>query len=591
VIFTADDAGNYDTVTGSVEVTVNQGVPEITEWPTASPIPYGSSLADSTLTGGVAAVFGVFAFSNPATIPNAGVYSAAMVFLPSDTVHYLPATGTVDVMVEQATPHVSVWPTASAITYGQTLANSTLTGGSVSPSGRFTFSTPDTAPNAGIYPAEVTFTPNNTVNYQLVSGVVNVTVNQAVPTITAWPTASAITYGDSLADSTLTGGEAETPGVFTFDAPETVPEAGTYAAAVTFTPEDLDNYVPVSGTVDVMVAQATPEVTEWPTASSIVYGETLAESTLSGGVASVPGAFAFDAPDTAPGLGTYAAAVTFTPEDTVNYATVAGTVDVEVTQATPEVTEWPSASAISYGETLEASTLSGGAASVSGTFAFDAPTAAPDAGTYAADVTFTPDDTENYAPVSGTVDVLVNQATPEVTEWPTASAIIVGETLEASTLSGGAASVPGTFAFDAPATAPEEGTYTADVTFTPDDAVNYLAVAGTVEVVVNPEDVELGPHAADPDENYEISLTELLRVIQFFNIRGFHCVTPPAVSEDGYVPGAGGDQSCAPHSSDYSPQDWQISLTELLRLIQFFNIGGYHACPELLTEDGYCPGL
>jgi len=26
-------------------------------------------------------------------------------------------------------------------------------------------------------------------------------------------------------------------------------------------------------------------------------------------------------------------------------------------------------------------------------------------------------------------------------------------------------------------------------------------------------------------------------------------------------------------------------------LIQFFNIGGYHACPEQPTEDGYCPGL
>jgi hypothetical protein len=83
----------------------------------------------------------------------------------------------------------------------------------------------------------------------------------------------------------------------------------------------------------------------------------------------------------------------------------------------------------------------------------------------------------------------------------------------------------------------------------------------------------------------------LLRVIQFFNIRGFHCVTPPAASEDGYLPGTGGDQSCAPHASDYSPQNWQINLTELLRLIQFFNIRGYHACLDQGTEDGYCPGL
>ncbi|HNT88574.1 MAG TPA: hypothetical protein PKL84_11985, partial [Candidatus Hydrogenedentes bacterium] len=58
------------------------------------------------------------------------------------------------------------------------------------------------------------------------------------------------------------------------------------------------------------------------------------------------------------------------------------------------------------------------------------------------------------------------------------------------------------------------------------------------------------------------------------------------------VPGPGANQSCAPHASDYSPSgpDWQIGLTELLRLIQFYNSGGYHPCPGEGTEDGYCPG-
>jgi hypothetical protein len=32
-------------------------------------------------------------------------------------------------------------------------------------------------------------------------------------------------------------------------------------------------------------------------------------------------------------------------------------------------------------------------------------------------------------------------------------------------------------------------------------------------------------------------------------------------------------------------------LTELLRLIQFFNIRGYHPCPGIGTEDGFCPGM
>jgi hypothetical protein len=97
-------------------------------------------------------------------------------------------------------------------------------------------------------------------------------------------------------------------------------------------------------------------------------------------------------------------------------------------------------------------------------------------------------------------------------------------------------------------------------------------------------------HTADQDANGVINLTELLRVIQFYNVRGFCCVTPPDSSEDGFLPGAGGDQSCAPHASDYAPQDWQINLTELLRLIQFFNIRAYHPCPGQGTEDGFCPG-
>jgi len=95
-----------------------------------------------------------------------------------------------------------------------------------------------------------------------------------------------------------------------------------------------------------------------------------------------------------------------------------------------------------------------------------------------------------------------------------------------------------------------------------------------------------GIHSADTNSDYIIGLSELLRVIQFFNSNGFHC---QAGTEDGFAPGPG-DTSCAPYDSDYNPTDWQISLSELLRVIQFFNSGGYHYCPGDGTEDGYCPG-
>ena len=94
----------------------------------------------------------------------------------------------------------------------------------------------------------------------------------------------------------------------------------------------------------------------------------------------------------------------------------------------------------------------------------------------------------------------------------------------------------------------------------------------------------MSPHSADQDGDFQVGLSELLRVIQFYNSSGYHC---EAGTEDGYAPGPG-DQSCPPHASDYNTQDWAISLSELLRVIQFYNVGGYAACAE--GEDGYCPG-
>ena len=80
-------------------------------------------------------------------------------------------------------------------------------------------------------------------------------------------------------------------------------------------------------------------------------------------------------------------------------------------------------------------------------------------------------------------------------------------------------------------------------------------------------------------------------MIQFYNSGGFHCAANPGETEDGYVPGPGGDTACAPHSSDYADgPSWTITLTELLRLIQFYNSGGFYYCPDQGTEDGFCPG-
>jgi hypothetical protein len=179
--------------------------------------------------------------------------------------------------------------------------------------------------------------------------------------------------------------------------------------------------------------------------------------------------------------------VTYTPTDTADYNTASSTVSVTVNKASPSVTAWPLASAITYGQTLAASTLSGGSATPAGTFAFTTPSTAPNAGTPLQSVTYTPTDTADYNTASSTVSVAVNKADPSVTTWPVASAITYGQTLAASTLSGGAATPGGTFACTTPSTAPNAGTALQSVTYAPTDTTSYNSSSSTVSVPVNPK--------------------------------------------------------------------------------------------------------
>lgn len=127
------------------------------------------------------------------------------------------------------------------------------------------------------------------------------------------------------------------------------------------------------------------------------------------------------------------------------------------------------------------------------------------------------------------------------------------------------------------------------------DADNYILESDetnnttlTKVILEDPSLPESAAYTADQDQDDTVDLSELLRVIQFFNSDGFHC---DAESEDGFAPGPG-DTICDQHTSDYAPEDRDISITEVLRLIQFYNLDGYYACPDAdpPTEDGYCPG-
>jgi hypothetical protein len=92
----------------------------------------------------------------------------------------------------------------------------------------------------------------------------------------------------------------------------------------------------------------------------------------------------------------------------------------------------------------------------------------------------------------------------------------------------------------------------------------------------------------DINADFVVQLSELLRLIQFYNASRYYCANNPGASEDGFVvspPGA--EPTCLPHSADLDDSK-VISLSELLRAIQFYNLGGYSYCMEQSPEDGFC---
>ena len=116
-----------------------------------------------------------------------------------------------------------------------------------------------TISGTGTYNTDGTrYTGTKVVTYQIVKG--------AAPTLT-FPTAAGIVYGQTLADSVLTGGSTEY-GTFAWEDPSATPDAGSPAYNVIFTPSANTEqyYEPIPDTdktklLSVMVSAATPAVT------------------------------------------------------------------------------------------------------------------------------------------------------------------------------------------------------------------------------------------------------------------------------------------------------------------------------------------
>lgn len=261
-------------------------------------------------------------------------------------------------------------------------------------------------------------------------------------------TANNIIYGNAPDVKATFGGKADNNITYTYSGDngtsykafselqngEGLLPVGTYIVKATY--EDATQKGEKTATFH--VDKATPNVKAIPTVADRIYNPTisLVNTDLTGGSvtgvdgAALEGAWSWNAAGTIPNVNNSGYVAVFTPKDAVNYNMVSKTITVKVTPATPYIVTAPSASEITYGSTLSASTLTGGSAqygngagaagngsgnaeAVQGSFAWKDTNIKPtvtDSNTTAYTVVFTPAELTNYSTAEITITLKVNKA-------------------------------------------------------------------------------------------------------------------------------------------------------------------------------------
>jgi hypothetical protein len=180
-------------------------------------------------------------------------------------------------------------------------------------------------------------------NYSAASAVTQIlTVGKADQTITGLAATDSKTYGGIYMDFDLTVTKGASTSALSYSSSNTgvatihpttgsVHIVGAGTTTLTLNQAADANYNAAAAVTQILtVGKATPTISAAPTASAITFGQTLADSNLTGGTAITPGSFAFTTPSTAPSVGTANQGVTFTPSDTANYNTATTSVSVTV---------------------------------------------------------------------------------------------------------------------------------------------------------------------------------------------------------------------------------------------------------------------
>jgi hypothetical protein len=473
-------SANYEADSRTFTLTIFKVIPSLTWSPSPSSFSYGAPLGPGQLNA-ASNTAGSFTYTPPAgTVLNAGPHTLTAVFTAADPVNYESGSLTRTVTVNKVTAW-AVWYRPANIVDGTPLSATQLNATAPVP-GTFTYSpAAGTVLNAGVDQIlHVTFTPDDSVNYDGSNAAVPLTVDKATPVVT-WNAPADIVYGTALGAAQLNA-TANLPGTFSYSpAAGAVLGAGTQTLSATFTPDDAANYSTITSSVTLNVTKA-PSTISWTNPADIVYGTALGSAQLNA-TANVQGTFNYSpAAGTVLGAGTRTLSVTFTPWD-ANHSAATASVTLNVAKAGTTLI-WTPVAPLTYGTPLGAAQLNAFAVAVDGTFSYTPPAGTVlSAGVHTLSVTFTPNDPANYNSASATALTEVFRAASTIS-WSNPSAIVYGTPLNASQLNA-TANVPGTFSYSPDlGTVLNAGWHTLSVTFTPADAVNYVDATSSVTLNV-----------------------------------------------------------------------------------------------------------
>lgn len=528
VKFTPTNTTNYKAVTKSITVTITKATPTVSNVK-ATNITYGQALSASTISA-TTSVNGTWAWVSPTTKPAAGTQTYSATFTPADTTNYNSVTRNVSVVVGKANQSLSIGSNLT-VTYGTGSATITPTGtkaGTVSWSSSNT--NVATVTNAGVITYKnvgtsvITCAYSGDANYNSVTKSITITVNKAVPALTAG-SASAITYGQTLSQSTITPGTAKNPnnnaivdGTWTWTAPDTVPVAGTPVHSVTFTPTDTTNYnvATINFTVTVSKANQNP----FGSFTDIVktYGNAPYSTTFTGGVGTLTVTSSnasvatitkeSDSKFTVTIVGAGITDITCAYSGDANYNSATVTKRLTVNKNTPTI-EIEHANNLLYGTNLQGFNIRctknvnsvNTSMTCDGTVSFDNASSILDTGTHNVGWTFTPASTNNYEVVTGYTTITVEKHPTYVIPTENiiglsglhATSVVQGEPLSYSTISGTVknlisnSEILGTWKWASTSTIPQFSDSNSTpyaIIFTPTDTTNYSTMTSTCTVEV-----------------------------------------------------------------------------------------------------------